>query len=171
MEKLFAFDPSSPLVFTQFYFWVFFGVVYAIFSLLKSKRLMRNAFLFFASLFFYYKTSGLSILILLFVICSDFFIAKRMVRCRGAARKAWLALSVCIDLGLLCYFKYAYFFTDAFAQMTGIQLQVTDVFAQIGNMIAGSERFSVDKIVLPVGISFFIFQIISYSVDVYRCDV
>ena len=171
MEKLFAFDPSSPLVFTQFYFWVFFGVVYAIFSLLKSKRLMRNAFLFFASLFFYYKTSGLSILILLFVICSDFFIAKRMVRCRGAARKAWLALSVCIDLGLLCYFKYAYFFTDAFAQMTGIQLQVTDVFAQIGNMIAGSERFSVDKIVLPVGISFFTFQIISYSVDVYRGDV
>ena len=80
MAHLFSYDPSSPLVFTQFYFWAFFGIVYAIFSLVKSKRLMRNAFLFFASLFFYYKTSGLSILILLFVICSDFFIAQRMVK-------------------------------------------------------------------------------------------
>ena len=173
MEKLFAFDPSSPLIFTQFYFWAFFGLVYAVFSLVKSRRLMRNAFLFFASLFFYYKTSGLSILILLFVICSDFFIAKRMARARegGAGRKAWLALSVCIDLGLLCYFKYAYFFTDVVNSLTGLELKVVDVFAQLGNMIAGSERFDVDKIVLPVGISFFIFQIISYSVDVYRKDV
>ena len=173
METLFAFDPSSPLIFTQFYFWAFFGLVYAVFSLVKSRRLMRNAFLFFASLFFYYKTSGLSILILLFVICSDFFIAKRMARAREGSfrRKAWLALSVCIDLGLLCYFKYAYFFTDVVNSLTGLELKVVDVFAQLGNMIAGSERFDVDKIVLPVGISFFIFQIISYSVDVYRKDV
>lgn len=173
MEKLFAFDPSSPLVFTQLYFWVFFGVVYAIFALVGSKRHMRNVFLFFASLFFYYKTSGLSILILLFVICSDFFIARRMVKKAPGTwgRKAWLILSVCIDLGLLCYFKYAYFFTDVISSMTGLELKVTNVFGVIGNMIAGGERFDIDKIVLPVGISFFIFQIISYSVDVYRGDV
>ena len=173
MWHIFSYDPSSPLVFTQFYFWAFFGVVYAIFSLVKSKRLMRNAFLFFASLFFYYKTSGLSILILLFVIVSDFFIAKRMVRqeAGGWKRKAWLTLSVMIDLGLLCYFKYAYFFADVWRQLTGTEVKVVDVFAQIGNMLAGSEMFNVDAIVLPVGISFFIFQIISYSVDVYRGDV
>ena len=173
MENLFAYDPSSPLVFTQFYFWAFFGVVYALFALVGKKRHMRNAFLFFASLFFYYKTSGLSILILLFVICSDFFIAKRMAsRPAGSLkRKIWLILSVCIDLGLLCYFKYAYFFADVINQVTGLQVKVTDVFAIVGNMICGSERFDVDSIVLPVGISFFIFQIISYSVDVYRGDV
>ncbi len=173
MEKLFAFDPSSPLIFTQFYFWAFFGVVYAIFALVGSRKHMRNAFLFFASLFFYYKTSGLSILILLFVICSDFFIAKRMSHCEkgGARRRFWLILSVCIDLSLLCYFKYAYFLADVWHSLTGTEIHVTDVFAQLGNMISGSERFDVDKIVLPVGISFFIFQIISYSVDVYRGDV
>ncbi|MBR3074560.1 MAG: MBOAT family protein, partial [Bacteroidales bacterium] len=173
MEKLLAYDPSSPLVFTQFYFWAFFGLVYALFALVGKKRHMRNAFLFFASLFFYYKTSGLSILILLFVICSDFFIAKRMAtRPPGSfKRKFWLVLSVCIDLGLLCYFKYAYFFADVVGQLTGLQVKVTDVFAIVGNMICGSERFDVDNIVLPVGISFFIFQIISYSVDVYRDDV
>ena len=173
LEHIFSYDPSSPLVFTQFYFWAFFGIVYAIFALVKSKRLLRNAFLFFASLFFYYKTSGLSILILLFVICSDFFIAKRMARAREGSfkRKFWLILSVVIDLGLLSYFKYAYFFTDVLNSLTGLEFKVTDVFAQLGNMIAGTERFNVDKIVLPVGISFFIFQIISYSVDVYRKDV
>ena len=172
-EHLFAYDPASPLVFTQFYFWAFFGAVYAIFALVGSKILLRNAFLFFASLFFYYKTSGLSILILLFVICSDFFIAKRMTRHAPGSwkRRAWLILSVVIDLGLLSYFKYAYFFTDVLGSLTGLEFKVTDVFAGIGNMIAGSERFDVDRIVLPVGISFFIFQIISYSADVYRGDV
>ena len=172
-ERLFAYDPTSPLVFTQFYFWAFFGVVYAIFALVGSRKHMRNVFLFFASLFFYYKTSGLSILILLFVICSDFFIARRMVCSPKGSwkRKAWLITSVVIDLGLLSYFKYAYFFTDVLSSLTGLELKVTDVFAQIGNMIAGTERFDVDKIVLPVGISFFIFQIISYSVDVYREDI
>ena len=173
MKELFAYDPSSPLVFTQFYFWAFFGVVYALFALVGKKRHMRNVFLFFASLFFYYKTSGLSILILLFVICSDFFIARRMVRHAPETgwRKFWLILSITIDLGLLCYFKYAYFFTDVLSSITGLELKVTNVFGVIGNMIAGSEMFDVDKIVLPVGISFFIFQIISYSVDVYRGDV
>lgn len=173
MGSIFAYDPSSPLVFTQFYFWAFFGVVYAIFALVGKRRHMRNAFLFFASLFFYYKTSGLSILILLFVILSDFFIARRMARQESGSwkRKALLILSVCIDLGLLCYFKYAYFFADVIGQLTGLELKVTDVFAVLGNMLCGAERFDVDRIVLPVGISFFIFQIISYSVDVYRGDV
>lgn len=173
MSNFFAYDPSSPLVFTQFYFWAFFGVVYAIFALIGKKRHMRNVFLFFASLFFYYKTSGLSILILLFVILSDFLIARRMGRFGSGSwkRKALLITSICIDLGLLCYFKYAYFFADVLGQMTGLEFKVTDVFAVVGNMIAGEGRFDVDQIVLPVGISFFIFQIISYSVDVYRGDV
>ena len=173
MAQIFSYDPSSPLVFTQFYFWAFFGIVYAIFTLVKSKRLMRNAFLFFASLFFYYKTSGLSILILLFVICSDFFIAHRMTRHAPGSwkRRIWLIISVTIDLGILCYFKYAYFLTDVLHSLTGLEFKVVDIFAQIGNAIAGTTRFNVDSIVLPVGISFFTFQIISYSVDVYRGDV
>ena len=171
MADIFAYNPGSPLVFTQFYFWAFFLVVYAVFAFIGKKRHARNVFLFFASLFFYYKTSGLSILILLFVICSDFFIARRMVKRQGWRRKALLIASICIDLGLLCYFKYAYFFADVWTQLTGMEVKVTDVFAALGNMITGGERFDVDRIVLPVGISFFIFQIISYSADVYRGDV
>lgn len=110
-EHIFSFDPSSPLLFTQFYFWAFFALVYAGLALTGNRTHLRNAYLFFVSLFFYYKTSGLSILILLFVICSDFLIAHRIAANEGWKRKAWLILSVCIDLGLLCWFKYAYFFT------------------------------------------------------------
>ena len=171
-QRLFGFDPNSPLLFTQFYFWAFFALVYAVFALVGDKRLLRNAFLFFVSLFFYYKTSGLSVLILIFVTCSDFFLARRIVSAkRKGVKRAWLVLSVCIDLLLLCYFKYAYFFADFVHSLTGLELRVVNVFGMLGNALAGTEMFRVDSIVLPVGISFFTFQVISYTVDVYRGDV
>ncbi len=172
LRRLFSFDPNSPLLFTQFYFWAFFAIVYAVFALIGNRRLLRNSFLFFVSLLFYFKTSGLSVLILIFVTCSDFLIARRIASASTQGRKkAWLVLSVCIDLMLLCYFKYSYFFADFLHSLTGIELRVTDIFGTLGNALAGRELFRVDSIVLPVGISFFIFQVISYTVDVYRGDV
>ena len=171
-ERLFGFDPNSPLLFTQFYFWAFFAIVYAGFALIGDRRLLRNTFLFAVSLFFYFKTSGLSVLILLFVTCSDFFIARRISsERRKGLKKAWLTLGICIDLLLLCYFKYAYFFADFLHSLTGLELRVVNVFGVIGNSLSGADLFWVDGIVLPVGISFFIFQVISYTVDVYRGDV
>ena len=172
VQRLFGFDPNSPLLFTQFYFWAFFALVYAVFALIGDRRLLRNAFLFFVSLVFYYKTSGLSVLILIFVTCSDFFIARRIASATHPGRKkAWLILSVCIDLLILCYFKYSYFFADFVHSLTGLELKVVNVFGMLGNALAGVERFSVESIVLPVGISFFTFQVISYTVDVYRGQV
>lgn len=172
MEKLFSFDSSSPLLFTQFYFWAFFAIVYIIFALIGNKRLMRNAFLFFVSLFFYFKTSGFSLLILLFVTISDFLIAKRISRApKQGMKKAWLILSIVLDLSILCYFKYSYFFADIIHTITGAEIKIVDIFAQLGNVFAGREMFNVDAIVLPVGISFFIFQVISYTIDVYRKEI
>lgn len=172
MEKIFSFDPNSPLLFTQFYFWAFLAVVFMVFTLIGNKKLMRNAFLFLVSIFFYFKTSGLSLLILLFVTVSDFFIAKRISKSKKeGVRKAWLILSLVIDLSILCYFKYAYFFADFIHSITGLEIKVVNIFSQIGNIIAGKELFSVDSIVLPVGISFFTFQVISYTVDVYRKEI
>lgn len=169
LKNTFSFDSSSPLLFTQFYFWAFFAVVFALFSLMKSKCLLRNTFLFFVSLFFYYKTSGLFVLILLFSTASDFFIAKLIhTSSSEIRRKVFLILSVFINLFVLCYFKYTYFFIELLNSLFGTSLQVYDIFAVLGNNIVGSERFSVDSIILPVGISFYTFQTISYSVDVYR---
>ena len=125
LRHIFGFDSESPLLFTQFYFWAFFALVYSLFALImeigakhshrKNSRLhLRNVFLMGVSWFFYYKTSGLFLLILVFVTLSDWLIANRIYRNKeqgsgSGQRKAkmWLALSVVIDLGLLCYFKYA----------------------------------------------------------------
>lgn len=168
-KHVFEFSENSPLLFTQFYFWAFFAIVYALFAPIAKRTHMRNAFLFFVSLFFYYKTSGIFVLILMFVTCSDFMIAKRIAASSTQfRRKAWLIASITIDLFLLCYFKYAYFFTDMVNNMLGTHLVVHDYFAEVGNLFAGDGKFMVDKIVLPVGISFFTFQIISYTVDVYK---
>ncbi|MCF0180855.1 MAG: MBOAT family protein [Muribaculaceae bacterium] len=169
LRHTFEFSESSPLLFTQFYFWAFFAIVYALFAPIARRTHLRNAFLFFVSLFFYYKTSGIFVLILMFVTCSDFLIARRIHASDDPRRrKAWLITSITIDLFLLCYFKYAYFFTDMVNDIFGTQLAVHDYFAEIGNLFAGDGRFLVDQIVLPVGISFFTFQIISYTVDVYK---
>ncbi len=171
LQHIFAFDPNSPLLFTQFYFWAFFAIVYAGFALLHSRRLLRNTYLLFVSLFFYYKTCGLFILILLFVTISDYLIAHAIAwahrREKPKRAKAWLILSVIIDLGILCYFKYAYFFTNMLNDLFTTNLQVFDIFAYIGNGFTADGRFSVDQIILPVGISFYIFQVISYTADVY----
>ena len=169
LSKTFAFDENSPLLFTQFYFWAFFAIVFAIFSLIHSKRLLRNTFLFIVSLFFYYKTSGLFVLLLIFATISDFFIAKLVYRSeKELHRKLFVGLSVCINLMVLSYFKYSYFFVDLVNSLFGTTFQVYDYFAAIGNAITGSNRFSVDQIILPVGISFYTFQTISYTMDVYR---
>ncbi|MDO4190348.1 MAG: MBOAT family O-acyltransferase [Bacteroidales bacterium] len=170
--SVFAFNEQSPLLFTQFYFWAFFAIVFALFSLMKSKRLLRNAFLCFVSWFFYYKTSGLSLLILVFVTCSDFLIAKRIYHSPSEThKKLWVALSLMLDLGLLCYFKYAYFFTDLINTLFNLDCRVFNLFAWVGNGFSTSGSFNVDRIVLPVGISFYTFQVISYIMDVYRGDV
>ena len=133
---------------------------------------MRNIFLMAVSWFFYYKTSGLFLLILMFVTLSDWLIAQKIHKAKGERRetraKWWLALSVVIDLGLLCYFKYAYFFTNVMNNLLGTEFAVFDIFAYIGNGLSDSGRFMVDKIILPVGISFYLFQVMSYTVDVYR---
>ena len=183
LHHILAFDSNSPLLFTQFYFWGFFALVYALFALLlwksdPSNRLhgvdhrklhLRNIYLLFVSWFFYYKTSGLFLLILAFVTISDWLIARRIQHSgKGIQKKAWLTLSVVIDLGLLFYFKYAYFFTNVINDWFGADFRVFDIFAYIGNGFAQAGRFDVDTIILPVGISFYIFQVISYTVDVFR---
>ena len=166
---LFSFDQAHPLLFTQFYFWVFFAIVLAFLCLFRSKTLMRNAFLFFVSLFFYYKTSGLFLLLLGFVIVYNYSVGRLLPHCRRAGwRKFWVVLSVIVDLSLLCYYKYAYFLTDVVNNLFGTAFVVKDWFAAVGNAAVGSLAFSVDSIFLPVGISFFIFQAISYVVDVSR---
>ena len=169
LGNLFSFDQAHPLLFTQFYFWAFFALVLAMLCVFRNKILLRNACLFAVSLFFYYKTSGLFLLLLLFVVAFNYLAGLLIPRIRGKGwRKAVLAAGIVVDLSLLFYYKYAYFVTDVANNLFGTSFVVRDWFAAAGNRITGTSAFTVDSIFLPVGISFFIFQAISYIVDVSR---
>lgn len=169
---VFSFDERYPLLFTQFYFWAFFAIVFAVFSLVKNRKLLRNTFLCIASLFFYYKTSGLFVLILILSAVYGFFIGRKIPKLKTVPwKKFYLFLGVFINLMILCYFKYAYFFTDVYNSLFNTDYVVINYLAQWTNEFAGQNYFDASKILLPVGISFYTFQNISYIVDIYRKKV
>ncbi|SHI80936.1 D-alanyl-lipoteichoic acid acyltransferase DltB, MBOAT superfamily [Tangfeifania diversioriginum] len=172
LKSILFYDKESPLIFTRFFFWGFFAVVLAGYSFVYNNRnrSLRAGYLFLASLFFYYKSSGFFFFILLFSTLTDYFIGKSIYSSRNqTVRKLLLALSVFLNLGLLAYFKYAYFFTESLNTLLGADMQVVNYLAVWANEATGT-HFNVNQILLPVGISFFTFQTISYSVDVYRGD-
>ncbi|TRZ43212.1 MBOAT family O-acyltransferase [Robertkochia solimangrovi] len=172
LKDIFTFTEDFPLIFTQANFWIFFAVVYFVFSLVYDKKRIRNIYLFAVSLFFYYKTSGMFVLLLIFSTLVDYFIGKNIYRSKVQAwRKVLVTLSVIINLTTLCYFKYAYFFTDSFNYIFHTNYEVVNWLAQWSNGFTTVNYFTVEKIILPVGISFFTFQTISYSVDIYRNKV
>ncbi len=164
LASLMAFNDDHPLLFTQIHFWVFFLVVYLFFGLIVARgrkdadggldpthRVLRNGYLFAFSLVFYYKTSGSFVLLLIFSTLLGWLLGIGMDRSMSEARRKVLrTIGVVVNLGVLCFFKYAYFFTDIF------------------NATFGTEYSIAMKIFLPVGISFFTFQNISYIVDVYK---
>ncbi|HNQ27903.1 MAG TPA: MBOAT family protein, partial [Aquaticitalea sp.] len=169
LYDIFEFSEDFPLIFTQANFWIFFVVTYFLFALFYKKIALRNTYLLLASLFFYYKTSGLFVGILVFSTITDFFFGKAIYKSQNRTiRYLFVTLSVVINLSVLCYFKYAYFFTDSFNMLFGTQYEVFNWLAHWGNGFANQNYFTVDKIILPVGISFYTFQTISYSVDIFR---
>lgn len=168
IRNIFYFDPEHPLIFTRLWFWLFFAFVYAGYTILYKKQKPRNAYLFIVSLFFYYKTSGIFFLLLIFSTIVDFFIGRAVYKSqKKLKRKLLVALSVFVNLSVLAYYKYAGFFTESFNYLFNIRLQPVDLLAKWTNQFAGT-HFTIDKIILPVGISFFTFQTISYTVDIYR---
>jgi len=171
LKKIFLFDETAPLIFTRFYFWAFFTIVLAIYVALYKKKAIRNVFLFGASLFFYYKTSGFYFLLLIFSTIIDYFIGNGIYKSDiKLKRKLLVALSVSINLFVLAYFKYSYLFIDTINFLFSTNYEVLNHFALWTNSFSGN-HFDIDKIILPVGISFFTFQTISYTVDIYRGHV
>ncbi len=170
LSSIFYYNQKHPLIFTQFYFWAFFLVVLVFYSFLANSknRTLRSGYLFVLSLFFYYKSSGFFFFILIFSTLVDYLVGLGIFRSKKSLpRKLLLGVSILINLSLLVYFKYAYFFVDSFNQFFGQKFQVINHLALMANHTAGT-HFDVGSILLPVGISFYTFQTISYSVDIYR---
>ncbi len=169
--QYFTYSADEPLLFTQIYFWVFFGVVLLFYNFCHKHLASRNTYLFLVSLFFYYKTSGFYFFILVISTLVDYLIGNRIYRSKSPMGKRWwLALSITVNLFILTYFKYAYFFADFFTQATGIEVEVFNYFSWQFNQFAGTD-FVWERILLPVGISFFTFQTMSYAIDIYRGHV
>lgn len=176
MERLFSIfstevGDGSSLVFTKLDFWIFFLLVMVLFSFLHKQKLVRSIFLTSVSVFFFYKTSGLYMLLLALSISVNYFLGRRIFNSNSDRnRKLIIATSAIFNLLILGYFKYAYFFADSFNAMFNTDFELINHFARFGNNFFGEGTF-VEKILLPVGVSFFTFQNISYVVDIYRKEI
>lgn len=122
-----------------------------IYFLLPSKA--KNPFTLFASILFFAWGAPKFVFILSGAVVFDFFIAQAINKREGRARKIFLAIAVLFNAGLLLYFKYFNFFLD------NINVLLNDF---------GHPTIEFVRVVLPIGISFFVFHELSYVIDVYR---
>lgn len=150
VADVFSYNPQSPMIFSSGFFLWLFTAFLCVYVTLSRRDTLRICFVTLFSYYFYYKSSGVYFFLLAFVTVSDYLIARRMVTVSKLwKRKMLVTVSLLVNLGLLCYFKYTNFFGGLIASLAGQSFQPFDIF-------------------LPVGISFFTFQSLSYTIDVYR---
>ena len=153
LTGLLAYDSHQPMIFSSGIFLFLFLAFSFVYMLLQKRVTARLLFVTLFSYYFYYKSSGIYFFLLGIVTVSDFFLAHRMQQTETHwKRKMLVVISLCINLGLLCYFKYTNFFYQMLCPLWNGSFQPLDIF-------------------LPVGISFFTFQSLSYTIDVYRKDL
>ena len=155
VQQWFIFNPKAPILFNTMQFLCLFLVFYPIYILITrlKTRTFRNLYVFLFSVFFYYLSSGTYFALLLFSGVVDYNLAKILHQEESESyRKFYLILSVVVNLAFLSYFKYANFFAENY------------------NIITGSNYFF-EKVALPVGISFYTFQSMSYIIDIYRREL
>ena len=168
LKSFFSYDSNSLLLFTGIHFWIFFGIILIGYSCLHSKVRWRNVFLFLASLFFYYKCGGWFVILLFLAVAANYYLGIWMGRIpEKHQRKKLLLLSIFLNLGMLVWFKYTAFFITLFNQVSGSHLKLFNFIAWGFNQVSGT-HFNVSEILVPLGISFFTFQLISYSIELYR---
>lgn len=147
---LLKYDPTAPMIFSSGLFWALFMVFMPIYALLKRRKYQMIAFVVAFSLYFYYKSSGIFFLLLTLTSLVDWNLSKLIVNLsKKWQRKMCMWISIALSLSILGYFKYANFFLWNWNEMVGGNFQPLDI-------------------ILPVGISFYTFQSISYVVDVYK---
>jgi alginate O-acetyltransferase complex protein AlgI len=166
--RLLSYNPDNPFIFTTPGFWLFLLVVLAGYSLFYRNMPLRNIYLFLVSLFFYFKTGGLFLFLLIFVTLVDYTCGLLIHNSKTRFRaKLFILLSVVSNLGLLAYFKYASFIIETVNGFFGTDIKAYDLLSSLSNSALGTS-FDTAYIILPVGISFFTFQSLSYTIDIYR---
>jgi D-alanyl-lipoteichoic acid acyltransferase DltB (MBOAT superfamily) len=149
----FAYNPKAPLLFSSGLFMGLFLAFYLIYAFVYKHDRFRTAYVLLFSLFFYYKAGGLYFILLAVTAVFNYFLSNVMYNAEEPRkRKAFITLLIVINLGILAHYKYTNFI--------------------IGNINAVSGwDISFQNIILPIGISFFLFQSISYAIDIYRKEL
>ena len=137
------------MVFSSITFLIYFLPIFLLLYHLVPHK-YKNALILIASIYFYSWGGPKFILVILGTTCLDYFLVKAMNNQKTQSSKTkFLIISLCLNLGLLFYFKYCNFFID-------------NINAAFGTKITWLE------VVLPIGISFYTFESLTYVLDVYR---
>lgn len=185
LKDILTYDPENALLFSSGVFWFLFAFVLLIYHFLRNDKIhirlkqtdlayslsLRNLFLLAFSIFFYYKSSGFYFFLLIVSTIVDYFLGRAIYNTSDKrTKKGYIVLSLLSNLGMLAYYKYTGFFVDTINHWFGTSWVAQDYLAGLTNSIAGTD-FTAESIFLPVGISFYTFQTISYSIDIYRGHV
>jgi alginate O-acetyltransferase complex protein AlgI len=152
IRDLFLYSTKEPWFFTEFSFLFIFGIFVFFYALLFDWNIVRKCYLVAFSLFFYYKSSGPFLALFLTQVTCDYVFAHWIQKKEGVAKKFIGILAILFSLSFLLYFKYANFFIANTNALLLTHFDFIDLF-------------------LPIGISFYTFQSISYLVDVYRGEI
>lgn len=145
-----TYNSKDPLLFNSGFFLVFFCAFLLGYQFLYKRKLLRVVYFTVFSLYFFYKACGFYFGFILLSAVVDFNLSNWIYTAKTKGRKnAILIFSIIINLGLLFYFKY------------------TDFFIEIINDLEIGQVKPL-KLILPIGISFYTFENLSYTIDVYR---
>ena len=148
----FLYDPKNPLLFNNGFFVYFFTLFIVLFFILKNHHTARRYVFTFFSLYFFYKASGWFVGLVIISALINYAISNFIYHTKNKSGKtSLLILSIFINLAILFYYKY------------------TNFFITVSNELFNTE-FNPLHIILPIGISFFTFENLSYTIDVYRGD-
>ena len=152
LKNFFNYSLNKPWFFTEFSFLFVFGIFLLFYSFAIKYHFWKKFYVIAFSLFFYFKSSGPFLLLFLLMIISDYYFASLINKKEGKWKKVYLWLALSYSLSFLLYFKYANFLIQNFNSLLGTNFPEHNLF-------------------LPIGISFYTFQSISYIIDVYRKEI
>lgn len=144
------------MLFNSFTFALFISGVFLLYWFIFNKNLKsQNLLILIASYIFYSAWDWRFLSLIIFSSTIDFFIGNLIFKSQSnRKREFYLGISILTNLGLLAYFKYTNFFIDSFIDLM--------------NLLGFQGNHSSLNIILPVGISFYTFQTLSYTIDIYR---
>ncbi|WP_028298387.1 MBOAT family O-acyltransferase [Olivibacter sitiensis] len=147
-----AYDPKNPLLFNNGFFVFFFAFFIVLYYAFRNHLAIRRYIFCAFSLYFFYKASGYFVGLVVISALVNFWLSHRIYLTRKkGGRFAYLLTATVFNLGLLFYFKY------------------TNFFVELSNSFLDT-HFNSLHILLPIGISFYTFENLSYTIDVYRGD-